>query len=107
MRETELRAQKLTGIISGKSCRDAFERYEREVPRTKRGYRWEVLRLSAMADIVVGRATFGDVKLSDLTSDFLGKWRDQRLKVVVGSTVNRDLNLLSHVFPQQHVNGNG
>lgn len=98
MRETEIRAQKESGIVVGKTCRDAFERYEKEVSRTKRGFRWEALRLSAMADTVVGVTIFGDLKLSELTSDFLGQWRDLRLKTVKGSTVNRDLNLLSHVF---------
>lgn len=98
MRETELRSQKATGIVAGKTCRDAFERYEKEVSRTKRGFRWEALRLTAMANTVVGGVTFGDVKLSELTSDFLGQWRDLRIKTVKGSTVNRDLNLLSHVF---------
>jgi integrase len=46
-------------------------------------------------------------KLADVTSEVLGKWRDARLKgavaknfadKVLGSSVNRDLNLLSHVF---------
>jgi integrase len=98
MHETELREEKSTGIAIGKTCRDAFERYEKEVSRTKRGFRWEALRLSAMSDIVVGKVKFGDIKLSEVTSDFLGQWRDLRLKTVVGSTVNRDKNLLSHVF---------
>lgn len=92
MRETELRAQKSTGVLSGKTCRDAFERYENEVSINKRGHRWESLRLRAMT------SHFGDKKLAELTSDAIGKWRDERLKSVTGSTVNRDLNLLSHVL---------
>lgn len=98
MRETEIRTEVATGMVAGKTCRDAFERYEREVSRTKRGFRWEALRLSGMTKTVVGKNIFGDVKLNELTSDFLGQWRDSRLKTVTGSTVNRDLNLLSHVF---------
>ncbi|HWX03914.1 hypothetical protein [Collimonas sp.] len=61
MRETEIREEKATGIAVGKTCRDAFERYEREVSRTKRGYRWEALRLSAMSNIVVRKVHFGDI----------------------------------------------
>lgn len=40
------------------------------------------------------------MKLAEITSDILGRWRDLRLTVdkVKGSSVNRDLNLLSHVF---------
>ena len=30
-RETELRTQRTTGLATGKTCREAFERYEREV----------------------------------------------------------------------------
>jgi len=98
MRETQIREEKTTGITAGKTCRDAFERYEKEVSRTKRGYRWEALRLSAMGNTVIGKANFGDMKLSDVTPDFLGQWRDLRLQKVAGSTVNREMNLLSHVF---------
>lgn len=29
-----------------KTCADAFEKYELEVSKTKRGYRWEALRLT-------------------------------------------------------------
>jgi integrase len=39
-----------------------------------------------------------DIKISDITPAVLGAWRDQLLKKVLGSSVNRDLNLLSHVF---------
>ncbi|WP_442782688.1 tyrosine-type recombinase/integrase [Collimonas fungivorans] len=98
MREADLRSEKTTGIVAGKTCRNAFERYEKEVSRTKRGAKWEAQRLSTIADMVVDGIKIGDMPLAKLTSDFLGKWRDSRLKTVVGSTINRDLNLLSHVF---------
>ncbi len=98
MRETELRVQKKTGITVGKTCGDAFDRYEREVSPNKRGHRWESLRLKAMTETKIGRVKFGDIKLSDLTAEIIGQWRDARLKDVAGSTVNRDLNLLSHVL---------
>nr|WP_307742538.1 tyrosine-type recombinase/integrase [Massilia varians] len=40
------------------------------------------------------------MKLVDATSEVVGKWRDHRLNTdkVSGSTVNRELNLLSNVF---------
>ncbi|WP_456236954.1 phage integrase [Collimonas silvisoli] len=82
----------------GKTCDDAFRRYEKEVSPTKRGKAWEAQRLSTIADMVVEGTRVGDIKLSELTSDFLGQWRDMRLQTVAGSTINRDLNLLSHVF---------
>jgi hypothetical protein len=40
------------------------------------------------------------MRLVGVTSDVIGKWRDHRIKTdeVSGSTVNRELNLLSNVF---------
>lgn len=53
-RETELRQQKATGIVVGKTVRDAFDKYEREVSKAKRGYRYEALRMAALAEIEIG-----------------------------------------------------
>lgn len=103
-RETEIREQKGTGIVAGKTYGDMFDRYEKEVSRTKRGYRWEATRLNAIGETIVGGRKIKDMLASESAPDFWGKWRDQRLagtdqvKAVKGSTVNRDLNLLSHVF---------
>ena len=103
-RETELRAKKSGGVIVGKTVQDAFDQYEIEVSRTKRGHRWEALRMSAMAECTIDGVRFGDIQLTDLTAAQIGRWRDDRLKgnaerrAVAGSTVNRDLNLLSHVL---------
>lgn len=117
VRETELRDSKAGGIVAGKTVRDAFDRYEKEVSRTKRGHRFEALRMAVLAEIEIGErpVKFGDIKLSDLTSEHLGKLRDARLgmevaqrqiedvdptpaRTISGSTVNREFNLLSHVF---------
>lgn len=98
LRETQLRTQKETGILAGKTCEDAFDRYAKEVSPTKGGRHWEVRRLAFL-----GRE-FGEIKLVDMTADVIGQWRNRRLKgtpeiaKVSGSTVNRDMNLLSHVF---------
>ncbi len=116
-RETELRQNKSPGIVAGKTVRDAFRRYEKEVSRTKRGHRYEALRMAVLAEIEIGErpVKFGDIKLSDLSSEHLGTLRDARLRMEVpqrqidgadpapvrtvsGSTVSREFNLLSHVF---------
>jgi len=104
-RETELRQMKGSGVISGKTVRDAFERYEKEVSRTKRGHRWEALRLGALADVSVDGKKFGDLLVCDLSASHVARLRDIRLQaktphgeVVQASTVNRELNLISHVF---------
>ena len=102
-RETELRRAAASGIKSGKTCGDAFDRYLEEVSAQKRGARPEGLRLAAIGREVIEGVAIRDMKLADLTPDILGKWRDARLKSVKGSTVNRDLNLLSHVFTMARI----
>lgn len=99
-RETEIREGHTTGIQKGRTLDDAFRRYEKEVSVHKRGTRHEVLRMGAIGRYEINGALLGEMKLADITSDILGQWRDQRLNVdkVKGSSVNRDLNLLSHVF---------
>lgn len=100
-RETELRKATSTGIVAGKTCGDAFDRYLREVSPTKKGGRHEALRLAAVGREVVDGVAIRDIKLADMTPDILGKWKNSRMSgenAVKGSTVNRDLNLLSHVF---------
>lgn len=99
-REAEIRAGKVTGIQVGRTVGDAFDRYEKEVSITKRGKRFESLRLAAIGEWPVNGKPFRDIRLVDATSDVLGKWRDHRIHTdkVSGSTVNRELNLLSNVF---------
>ena len=97
-REAQMRRMVETGVNTDKTCQDAFDRYSAEVSPHKRGARWEGIRLAAIARHVVGRVSLGEMKLCDVTADVLGQWRDARLLSVAGSTVNRDLNLLSHVF---------
>lgn len=76
-----------------KTCADAFRRYEIEVSRAKRGYRWEAGRLAAMA-----ASSLGPVTMAQLTPSHIAAWRDERLRSVQGGTVTREMNLLSHVF---------
>lgn len=70
-----------------------FDRYALEVSPGKRGGRWELIRLLALSR----QETFQGVA-ADLDGAALAEWRDERLKVVKASTVNRDLNLISAVF---------
>jgi integrase len=99
-RETEIREGDATGIQKGRTLDDAFRRYEKEVSAHKRGKRQEILRMGAIGRYEIAGTPLSDMKLADITPDILGRWRDQRLTVdkVKGSSVNRDLNLLSHVF---------
>jgi integrase len=84
-------ANAVTGV--GKTVDDALERYELEVSKKKRSYLNEAKRISYLRS-----ADLAKVKLSELRPAHVAAWRDERLKTVKGSTVNRDLNLISHVF---------
>lgn len=73
---------------------DAFRRYATEVSPTKRGKRWEQIRLNALesASELVSRP------IAQVTSDHMGAWRDARLRSVGPATVRREMNLLASVF---------
>lgn len=79
--------------VRGKTLRDALERYEIEVSRKKRGHANEAKRLAWFRE-----SSIADIKMTDIKPADIAAWRDERLKVVKGSTINRDLNILSHVF---------
>ena len=75
------------------SLAQVLERYRLEVTPTKRGAQDENLRLRAMA-----LRPFARIRMSALTSSYLAVYRDERLKVVSGATVNREFNVLSHAI---------
>lgn len=101
-RETEIRKGLTAGFDATKTCGDAFDRYVKDVSGQKAGgdktKRWESNRLHFIGNQVVDGTKIKDVKLVDMTSDILGRWRDQRLKEVAASTINRDFALVSNVF---------
>ncbi len=99
-RETELRRIATSGVQEGRTVEEAFNRYEKDVSVHKPGHRWERVRLNAIGRMEIQGVKIADMKLSDVTADTLGRFRDQRLTVdkVKGSTISRDFNLLSHVF---------
>lgn len=91
--EASLRTAPAGGGATTQTCKDAFERYEREVSKKKKGYRWEALRLATF-----GRSKLGDIRFKEVDESHVAAWRDERLKSVSGSTVDREMNLLSNVF---------
>lgn len=72
---------------------DLIDRYIQEVTPHKKGRDVEETRLRALQ-----RADLAKLNLSDLTAKHFKAYRDDRLKVVAGSTVNRELNTLSHII---------
>lgn len=98
--EASVRTAKAGGGATVQTCRDAFDRYAREVSPGKKGQKWETLRLAAF-----GRSALGDVRMRDVDASHVAAWRDERIKPTVagvravqGSTVQREMNLLSNVF---------
>ena len=73
--------------------RDLLKRYAKEVSSTKRGAEVEMIRINALC-----RSSLAKYAVSSITGQSLAQWRDQRIAEVSGSTVSRELTLISHVF---------
>lgn len=94
-RETELREQQ--ALLPGEriTLRKTLERYAEEVSQSKRGRRWEQLRL----DLFCRRGELAvDQPIARVTPEQIAAWRDARSKSVGPSTIVRELALLSAVF---------
>jgi integrase len=83
------------GAYPRKTLADALSRYELEVSSGKRGARAEGLRFAAF---VRDFPDMAGMVMSDIDTPDMVRWRDSRLKKVSAGSVQRDINLLSHVF---------
>lgn len=83
------------GALPRRTLAEAIDRYVRDVSSLKAGERFERLRLEALKRDYPKLA--GKV-MSNLTTQDLVDWRDARLAKVTKGSVQRDINLLSHVF---------
>ena len=70
---------------------DVFYRYAAEISETKRGAQWEIVRLKKFQ-----RHDIANIRLIDLRRESIEVWRDEQLQSLKGSSVNRELNLLSN-----------
>jgi len=70
-----------------------LDRYAEEVSSTKRGERWERLRLA-----LIGRDALGAVRLPALNASHFAAWRDRRLREVSAASVRREWTLLHHAL---------
>jgi len=70
---------------------DVFTRYRDTVTPTKKGAIWETRRLDMFL-----RDPLASVPLSEVSKRHIADWRDRRLESVTGSSVNREMNLISH-----------
>ncbi len=90
---TEQSLGKHGGIVVGRTLGDAMERYAREISPTKKGGRWEIIRLKK-----IGRDKIAHCLLHNLTSDRLQEWVDAQCKLLNPSTVLRDFTVLHSVL---------
>lgn len=72
---------------------DLLRRYGDEVSPTKKGGDLEVVRIKALC-----RKRIAKFAVGNLTTQVFAAFRDDRLKEVTGSTVNREFNLIHHVL---------
>lgn len=89
-REVELGESK---GVTDKTLSQAVELYKQTVSPTKRNPTWEAHRFDAFLEQLGA-----DTPLTQITTATIGRWRDERLKTVVGATVQRESNLLRNLF---------
>lgn len=72
---------------------DLLDRYQKEITPGKKS------RVTEASQITLLRSQpLAQLRLPELTASRFAEWRDMRLESVSGSTVNRNLNLISHVI---------
>jgi integrase len=72
---------------------DVLRRYLAEVTPAKKGAGIEATKINAML-----RDPICSLRMSAVSSMDLASWRDRRLKAVKGSTVNREMAIISHAI---------
>lgn len=98
--ETEIRNEigKKPGEL--KTLRQLLERYRDEVTPSRRGQRFETLRINAM---LAHPALPIELTLSDIGPDEIKPWRDARLRVVKPGTLLREIGILGSIFEHARV----
>lgn len=80
-------------VASETTFSDVLDRYAREVSPSKRGHRWEVIRLEKLR-----RDRIADKAMRDLGPPDFADWRERRLAEVAPASVKREMALLSSVL---------
>ena len=93
--ENTERAIKLGVLSPDQDCtlQDLLVRYGREVTPAKRGAPQEQSRLNKLC-----QQHIATIRLSNLNSNHVAQFRDSRLKTVCGTSVVKDLSILSLVI---------
>ena len=93
--DVESKIHTLIGQAHGNTLAKALDRYADEVSPTKRGERWESIRL---LKIVRDFGSIAHKPISEIAPSDIAEWRDKRLDKVSAASVNREWNLLRSVF---------
>lgn len=95
---TQREAEIMAGAVSPwprKTLADALQRYGREVTAAKRGARAEQLRLDAIERHFPALCS---KLLAEIGPEDVAAWRDARLAKVTPGSVQRDINILRHLW---------
>lgn len=87
--------QRTEGVSTTHILNDVFLRYADEISEQKKGSQWEIVRLKKF-----GRDPLSKIKLVDLRREDLEDFISRSLKTIKSSSVNRELNLISHCLTQ-------
>lgn len=93
--ETELRAQAKQSPGERMTLRSVLEKYRDEVTPTKRGRRWEEIRIDKFLrddDLPLAKS------IAAVDSNDIAAFRDSRSRVITAGSVLRELGLLSSIF---------
>lgn len=96
IREAELMESDRKGVIVGNkyTLYDALTKYLKEVTPTKRGFRRETLAINRF----IREIDFVGELLSNIKPAHFAQLRDERLKIVKGSTINREFSIISAIY---------
>ena len=93
-REQEIKQQATSDPRLQYTLLMAMRRYAKEISPTKRGERWEKIRLAAFEVYPLPLQT----PLINITAQDIADFRDNRAKVIATASIRRELSLLSSVF---------
>lgn len=79
-----------TNTIPNRTFGELLTDYAEKVSVTKKGVRWEQIRIE-----LIKRDDIANIKIADLNKSHFAEWRDRRLKEVMPSSVRREWVLLS------------
>lgn len=94
--DTEQQIGRNTGVTVSHTLDEAMDRYAKEVSPTKKGHRWEVVRLEKLRRDKIAR-----ILLTDLTHDDFDNWIERQ--TISPASINREITLISSVLRMARV----